>query len=457
MQRLKKTVDMTEGPFLKKMILFAIPIIITGLFQCFYGAADTIVVGYFRGDLAVAAVGSTNSLTNLIVGLFMGLSVGAGVCVAQHTGAKEDDEVKKTAYTAVILSVVCGAIIAVIGFLFAEEFLNLMETPAEVLPLATLYLKIIFLGIPASMLFNYIAAMLRSVGDSKRPLIFLSISGVVNIELNIILIAVFDMGVEGVAIATIFSQYLMATMALVYLFRTSGVLRVSLKGMRIYWDKAKRMLYIGIPSGIQSTLFSLSNVIIQSSLNSFGDVVVAGAAAASSIESFIYSAINSMYHTSLTFVGQNVGARKLDNVKRIVVRCIILAVVMGIILNVLLLVFGNSLVKLYVKSDTAIEVAIQKLWIIGTTYFLCGIMEVFSGMLRALGRSFTSMIISLIGACGLRIVWIMTVFKWFPYPETVYFSYPVTWTATVLIQLVVSCVVLRKVIKRAKEENLSEI
>ena len=456
MKRTKKTVDMTKAPFFKKMIFFAIPIMLMGLFQCFYGAADTIVVGHFRGDLAVAAVGSTSSLTNLIVGLFMGLSVGAGVCVAQHTGAKEYDEVQKTAHSAIIMSLACGAFIAIVGFFFSGEMLKLMDTPAEVLPLATRYLRIIFLGVPASMMFNYIATMLRSVGDSKRPLIFLSISGVVNVVLNVILIAGFGMGVEGVAIATIFSQYLMATMALVYLCRTSGALHISLKDMRIYWDKVKKMLQIGIPSGIQSTLFSLSNVIIQSAINGFGDVVVAGAAAAASIETFIYIALNSMYHTSLTFVGQNVGAKKYGNIKRIVVRCIILAAILGVICNVLLVVLGSPLVKLYVDSEAAIDAAMQRLWIIGTTYFLCSVMDVLSGMLRALGRSMTSMIISLCGACGLRIVWILTVCKLLPYPETVYVSYPVTWTATVLIQLIVSTIVMHKILKKYRKEALLE-
>ena len=456
MKRVKKTVDMTEAPFLKKMIFFAIPIILMGLFQCFYGAADMIVVGRFRGDLAVAAVGSTSSLTNLIVGLFMGLSVGAGVCVAHHTGAKEDEEVKKTAYTAIVIALICGTAIAIVGFFLSGEMLKLMDTPDEVLPLATLYLKIIFIGTPASMLFNYIATMLRSVGDSKKPLIFLTISGVVNIVLNVILIAFFGMGVEGVAIATIFSQYLMATMALVYLCKTSGILRISLKDIRLNWAKAKKMLYIGIPSGIQSTLFSLSNVIIQSAINGFGDEVVAGSSAAASVETFIYIVVNSMYHVTITFVGQNVGAKKLKNIRRIIVYGVLLVVAMGTVLGGLCLAFRYPLIKLYINSDAAIAAAMQRLWIIGLAYSLCGIMDAFSGLLRSLGRSFTSMIISLGGACGLRILWILTVCKWLPYPQTVYFSYPVTWTVTVLIQLIVSSAILRKMIKKSNEDNLIE-
>jgi len=456
MQRLKKTVDMTEGPFLKKMIIFAIPIIITGLLQCFYNAADLVVVGQFRGDLAVAAVGSTGALTNLIVGLFMGLSVGAGVCVAHYVGAKEDGEVKNTVSTALIMSFACGAVIAAVGFFLSRELLGFMDTPSEVLPLAALYMKIIFIGVPASMVFNYIAAMMRSAGDSKTPLVFLSISGIVNVALNIILITVFGMGVDGVAIATIFSQYLSAVMAIVYLFRTDGVLRISLKDMRISIDKIKKMLRIGVPSGIQGTLFSLSNVIIQSSINSFGDVVVSGSAAASSLEGFLYIAMNSMYHVTLTFVGQNVGAKKFGNIRRIVAYSTILVTAIGMISGAVVLLFRYPLIKLYVSSEASMNAAMQRLWIISLTYFICGIMEVFSGMLRAMDRSVTSMVISLAGACGLRIIWILTVFKWVPYPQTVYFSYPVTWTATVLIQMAVSFAVLRKIIKKNSKAALLE-
>ena len=456
MKLTKKTVDMTEAPFLTKMIIFAIPIIITGLLQCFYNAADLVVVGQFRGDLAVAAVGSTNSLTNLIVSLFMGLSVGAGVCVAHHVGAKEDEEVKKTVKTAVLMSLVCGAVIATVGFFLSEELLMLMDTPAEVLPLSALYMQIIFLGVPASMVFNYIAAMMRSAGDSKTPLIFLSISGIVNVVLNIILISAFGMGVDGVAIATIFSQYLSAAMALVYLLKTDGVLRISLKNMRIHGDKVKKMLHIGIPSGIQGTLFSLSNVIIQSSINSFGDVVVAGSAASASLEGFLYIAMNSMYHVTLTFVGQNVGAKKFGNIRRIVAYSTMLVTAIGLISGAVALIFRYPLIRLYVSSEASMDAAMQRLWMIGLTYFLCGIMEVFSGMLRALDRSVTSMMISLGGACGLRILWILTVFKWFPSPQTVYWSYPVSWTVTVLIQLAVSTLVLRKIIKQNRSDDLLE-
>ena len=452
MKRIKNTVDMTEGPFFKKMLSFAIPLVITGILQCFYNAADLIVVGQFRGDLAVAAVGSTGSLTNLIVGFFMGLSVGAGVCVAHYVGAKEHEEVKKVVHTSVVLSLFCGVVIAVIGFFLSREMLLWMDTPEDVLPLSTLYMKIICLGFPATMIFNYVASMIRSMGDSKRPLIFLSISGLVNICLNVFLIVVFDMGVDGVAIATVVSQYLSAMMAVGYLMKTDGLLHLSLKDLRIHASKVRKILHIGIPSGLQGTLFSLSNIIIQSSINSFGDSVVAGSAASASLEGFLYIAMNAMYHVSVTFVGQNVGARKFENIKRITAYSAVLVTAVGVIGGAILLLLRGPLISLYVSSDAATEAALQRLWIISTTYFLCGLMEVFCGALRALDRSVTAMIISLGGVCGLRILWIETVFKCFPSPQTIYISYPITWIVCALMHLIFTVLVTKKMMRKKREE-----
>ena len=454
MQRLKKAVDMTEGPFLKKMIMFAIPLVLSGLLQSFYNAADLIVVGQFRGDLSVAAVGTTGSLTNLIVGLFLGFSVGAGVCVAHHIGAKEDAEVKKVVHTSILISIFLGIVIAAFGFFFSKNFLELMDVPADVLPLATLYLKIIFLGVPASMLYNYIAAMLRSAGDSKRPLIFLAISGVVNVVLNVFLIVVFDMNVEGVAIATIVSQYISAIMAVLYLFKTSGALRLSLSDLKIDMAKLKKILYIGIPSGIQGSLFSFSNVLIQSSINSFGDTVVAGSAASSSLEGFMYIAMNAIYHVALTFIGQSVGARKYKNIRKLTLYSALIVTFIGLASGGLVLLFHTQLIGLYVGSEAAMQAAMERMWIIAPTYFLCGLMEVFCGGLRALDRSVTAMVISLAGACGLRILWIQTVFKYvYTTPQGVYISYPVTWIVTALCHLIVMIIATRKIMRSSAARN----
>ena len=447
MHRLKKTVDMTEGPFLKKMIIFAIPLIISGLLQSLYSAADLIVVGFFKGDVAVAAVGCTGSITNLTVGLFMGMSVGAGVSVAHHIGAKELDEVKKVTHTSVLLSAVLGLFIGVVGFFLSGTLLSLMGTPGEVLPYATLYMRIIFIGVPASLVYNYAAAMIRSAGDSKRPMIFLAISGIVNVLLNIVLVSVFGMGVEGVAIATIVSQYLSATMAIVYLMKTSGPLRISLAKLRINVAKVKKILCIGVPSGIQFSLFSLSNALIQSSINSFGDDVVAGSAATSNLEAFVYVAMNAIYHVALTFIGQNVGARKFKNIRRLTVYSSLIVTVVGLGSAVICILLRYPLIHLYVNSPGAVDAAITRFLVIIPTYFMCGLMEVFCGGLRALDRSVTSMIISLCGACGLRILWIETVFKLYPSPLTIYISYPVTWFVTALCQLVFMIFAARKIIR----------
>ncbi len=455
--REKKKVDMTEGPFLKKMIFFAIPLILTGLLQSLYNAADLVVVGQFRGDVAVAAVGSTSSLTNLIVGLFMGLSVGSGVLVAHHIGAKEDGEVKKVVHTSVLVSVVLGVIIAAVGFFAAEGLLKLMDTPAEVLPYATLYMRIIFLGMPGSMLYNYLASVLRSAGDSKRPLLFLSVSGIVNVVLNVFLVTAFGMGVDGVAVSTIISQYLSAIMALVYLMKTSGVLHFSFKDMKLDIKKLKRILYIGVPSGIQGSLFSFSNVIIQSSINSFGDDIVAGSAASSNIENFIYIALNAVYHVALTFIGQNIGAKKYKNIRRVTAYSIFIVMGIGLIFSTLGIVLRYQLIGLYVSSEAAVEAAVARFMIIVPLYFTCGCMEVFCAGLRAFGRSVTAMVISLAGACGLRILWIQTIFRIFPTPESIYISYPISWIITALCHLAFMVFAAKKLMKQAKNENQIEI
>ncbi len=454
MQRLKKTVDMTEGPFLKKMVVFAIPILISGLLQCFYNAADLIVVGQFKGDLAVAAVGSTGALTGLALSLFLGLSVGAGVCVSHHIGANEPKEARKVLHTSVILSFFLSIVVAAVGFALSPIFLSAMGTPANVHPYATIYLRIIFLGVPGSLMYNYLAAILRAAGDSKRPLIFLAVSGICNVVLNIFFVAVFDMGVEGVAIATIVSQYLSAVMALAYLARSKGDMGFSFKELRFNAQKVKRILYIGVPSGVQSALFNFSSVIVQSSINVFGDDVVAGSAASSNLEGFMYFAMNSIYHVTLTFVGQNVGAKKFANIRKLTAYSAIIVTVIGIVSAGSILLFRGPLVNLYVGSEGAAMAAMEKLFIIGSTYFLCGLMEVFCGTLRAMDRSVTAMVISLTGACVLRILWIETMAAIFPSPAMVFVSYPITWFVTCLAELVFIIIISRKLLgehRRSKD------
>lgn len=450
----KRDVDMTKGPFLKKIILFAIPLICTGVLQQLYNAADLIIVGMFDGQIALAAVGATGSLTNLVIGLFLGLSVGAGVAVAHHIGERREDEVQKVVHTSALLSFILGIVIAVIGYALAPTLLAWMGTPENVIAHSTLYIRIIFMGFPAQMVYNYTASMLRSAGDAKRPLIFLAISGLVNVGLNLLLVAVFHMGVAGVAIATISAQYLSAVMILVYMMHTDGVMHLSLRELRLHRSKVTKILYIGIPSGIQGTLFSLSNVLIQSSINSFGDTVMAGSAAASNLEGFIYIAMNAMYHVSLTFVGQNVGARAYHNIKKIMLYSTAVVTVLGLSLGTLLFVFHEPLVGLYAPDNPEVmAAAVERLRIIAFTYFLCGVMETLCGGLRAMGKSVTSMVISLCGACGLRILWLATVFQWVNTPTSIYLSYPVSWVLTNVTMVIFLVLGVQGLLKKARAKD----
>ena len=458
--------DMTEGPFLKKMILFAIPLILTGFLQSFYNAADLIVVNLFSQSDAplVGAIGCTSALTNLVLGMFMGLSVGAGVLVAHYVGAKRDKDVNLTLHTSIILSVISGIVIAILGYIFADDMLVAMNTSTELLPYATLYLRIIFIGTPASLLYNYIASMLRSAGDSKRPLIFLAISGLVNVGLNIFLVTVFKLDVAGVAIATITSQYVSAIMALGYLVRKKGMLHFSFKNLKIDAKKLKRLLHIGIPSGIQGSLFSLSNTLIQAAMNSIdinagaGGRMIDGYAASSNLEGFIYIAMHSIYSVALTFIGQNVGAKKYQNVKKLTAYSVGIVVVLGVSMGTLMMIFKRPLLSLYISNnDVAFAAAVTRYSIIIPTYFMCGIMDTLCGTLRALDRSVTSMVISLTSTCGLRILWIQTVFAYFGTGESLFLSYPVSWILSCVIHLIFIIVTTKKLLKRQREELLPNL
>jgi len=431
MASVSQSINMTEGKTFFKIVRFSLPLILSGLLQSLYHAADLMVVGRFDGHTALAAVGSTGALQNLILGLFTGLSVGAGVCVAHAIGAKKEKEVEKILHTAILTSLILGVIVSLLGIAFSSPLLRMMDTPEEVFPLALLYIRIVFLGVPASMLYNYAAAILRSTGDTTRPLIFLATSGLLNVALNLLLVIVFHMGVAGVAIGTIASQLASAVMVTVYLMKQKGYLHLSIKRLRIHGDKLRHILTIGVPSGLQGVLFSFSNVLIQSSINSFGDVVVAGNSACSNLESFIYIAMNAVSQASVTFVGQNVGAGRYDRIRRIVTECSVLTSLVGFSLGVLCVVFREPLIGLYTEGNTAVlEAAFRRVWLVPPTYFLCGIMETLSGALRGMNRSTTAMVVSLLGACGIRLLFIFAVFPFFRFPETVYLSYPVSWIIT---------------------------
>ena len=458
MTQTKKVRDFTEGPILPMIVGFALPLIATGILQLLFNTADIIVVGRWGGstpeecETALAAVGSCGALINLIVNLFFGLSVGAGVCVAHDIGAKAYDRVEKTVHTAVLASLVCSVFVMVFGIVAARPLLILMGTEESVLGQAVPYMVAYFCGIPANMLYNYCASMLRSTGDTVRPLTFLSVAGVVNVVLNLIMVLGFHLGAVGVGIATAASQWVSCALIVGFMMRTDGPCHLDLRKLRIDKGKLKKIVFIGIPAGLQGTLFSLSNVLIQSSINSFGKAVVAGNAAAANLDGYVYTSQNALYQTALTFVGQHKGAQKYHRMKKCILWCAISVVAVGVMVGWAMYLFGHPLLEIYAPgNEPAIQAGMLRMGICTTTYFLCGLMEVGSGVMRGLGRSVTSMIVSLIGSCALRILWIYTVFAMFPTLTVLYISYPISWGMTAATHFVFSFFTLRKEERAVRE------
>lgn len=451
----KYEMDMCNGPLLGKVIEFSLPLILTGILQLLFNAADIIVVGRFAGKTALAAVGSTGSLTSLIVNLFMGLSVGSSVVVARKYGAGDLGGVERALHTSVALSIISGIIVAIVGFFCSKTMLEWMSTPDDVIDQAALYLKIYFLGIPASMIYNYSAAALRAVGDTRRPLYYLTIAGVVNVILNLVLVIVFHLDVAGVAIATAISQCVSMVLIISCLLRSEGCIHLDPKKIRIDRHELKDIVKIGLPAGLQSSVFAISNVLIQSSINSFGSVVMAGNAAAGNIEGFIYTAMNSISQATLTFTGQNLGAKRYERVPRILGVCVLLVTVVGLAGSFLAYSLGRHLLAFYTTEADVIDVGMIRMTIICLPYFLCGLMEVCAGILRGCGYSMTPMIVSVLGACGFRILWIYTIFASCPTLEILYASYPISWILTVLTHLLCFSFVWRK-ISRNRANPLAE-
>ncbi|MBE6844956.1 MAG: MATE family efflux transporter [Ruminococcus sp.] len=444
---MKKSIDMCHGPIFKKIVIYTLPIIFTGVLQLLFNAADLIIVGRFRGSDSVAAVGATGAIINLIINLFIGLSVGISVSVAQGIGAGRDDDVSKTVHTAVPAAVVSGIFLTFVGIFGSEFFLSLMGTPDNILKLSATYMQIYFCGITASLIYNFGSAILRAAGDTISPLIFLVISGVINVFLNVFFVTVFSMNVEGVALATAISQAVSAVLVVIALMRRNDACRLSLKKLRFHKQQLKRIIRIGLPAGIQGSLFSISNVLIQSSVNSFGSVVMSGNAAAQNIEGFVYITMNSFHQTAVNFTGQNYGAGRIDRIKRILVISLCSVFTVGLILGTAAVVFSESLLSVYITdSAAAIGYGVTRLEFICLTYFLCGIMDVMTGMMRGIGSSFAPMIITILGVCGMRIGWIYTVFQMPRYHSIVslYLSYPVSWAITFLVELTVFVVILKK-------------
>lgn len=442
-----------EGPLFPNIVRYTIPIILTSLLQLLFNAADLVIVGRFCGSVSVAAVGSTGSITNLMVNFFIGLSVGAGVTVAHGLGSQEDVVVHNTVHTSLPTALVSGVLLTIIGVSFSEAFLRMMGTPDTVLPLSAIYMKIYFSGVTFTMVYNFCAAILRAAGDTKSPLIYLSIAGVVNVILNIFFVTVLHMNVAGVALATTISQGISAVLVTIALMKRTDACRLDLKKLCFHKAQLSKMLRIGLPAGIQSSLFSISNVLIQSSVNSFGDVFMSGSAASANIEGFVYVSLNAFHQTAVNFIGQNAGARHYRRVYRTLWICLGCATVVGMVLGSAAWLFGRRLLSIYITdSPQAIEYGMIRLGYICLPYFLCGLMDVSTGALRGLGASFVPMVISVLGICCLRILWIYTIFQVPRYhtPQCLFFSYTVSWIITFLCQMAAFLLVCRKF---PKEEN----
>lgn len=447
------TSDLTEGPLLKKIILYTIPIILTGILQLLFNAADLVVVGRYCGRVSVAAVGATGAIINLIVNLFIGLSVGAGVTVAHGLGAGRFEDVRRTVHTAIPTAIVSGLLLTGVGVLGSRTFLSLMGTPDNVIGLSSVYMQIYFCGITASMIYNFGSAILRAAGDTKSPLFFLTAAGILNVLLNLFFVIVLKMNVAGVALATTLSQFLSAGLVVRALMKREDACRLELRKMHFYSRQLKRIIQIGFPAGIQGSLFSISNVIIQSSVNSFGEVVMSGNAAAGNIEGFVYMSMNAYSQTSINFTGQNHGARKPDRIRRIMFICLISVFVTGFSLGTAARFFGKELLSIYIPGDDeAIAVGIIRMTYICVPYFLCGLMDVTTGLIRGMGHSMLPMIISIAGVCGMRILWIFTVFRMPKYHtlQCLYLSYTISWSLTFVVELIVFIVLLRKYKKQLK-------
>ena len=439
---------MCNGSILDKLISFSIPLMLSGILQLLFNAVDIIVVGRFTGSEALAAVGSTTALINVFVNFFIGISLGSNVLAARFFAAGKDKEMSETVHTAITLALISGVGMGIIGVLAAKGALMLMDTPDNVLNLSTLYMRIYFMGMPFFMLYNYGAAILRAVGDTKRPLLFLIISGSVNVVLNLIFVIRFHMGVAGVAIATVISQAISCVLVLRCLYRTesSYQLRFSRLGMKAKY--VKQIFQVGVPAGIQSTIINFSNVLLQSSVNSFGSVAMAGYTAANNILGFLYVSINSVTQACMSFTSQNYAVRRFKRMDKILLECLGLTVAVSLVFGGGSYLFGSELMHIYTKSADVVACGVDIMLYTTVTYFLCGMMDLFPGALRGMGHSAVPMILSVIGTVGTRIVWIYLVFPYHRALDFLFISYPVSWLLTIIMQVICFYFVRKKEISK---------
>ena len=449
----KYEMDMCSGSILKKMLMFTLPLMLSSILQLLFNAADIVVVGRFAGDNSLAAVGSTTALINLLTNLFVGLSIGANVTAARNYGGKREDALSRTVHTAVTISIISGVILTVIGVVGTKEMLRLMSTPDEIIDLAADYLRIYFAGITATTIYNFGSALLRAIGDTKRPLYYLLAAGAVNVVLNLLFVIVFKMDVSGVALATIISESLSAFLVIRCLMRETGAIKLELKKLRVHKAELISIIRIGLPAGFQGIVFALSNVVIQSSVNLFGNIVVAGNSAAANIEGFVYMAMNSFYQATLSFMSQNFGAGEYKRLNKILACGELCVIMVGLVLGNAAVLFGNQLLRIYTDSPEVIAAGMVRLHYISKVYFLCGIMDVLVGALRGIGYSVLPMVVSLLGACGLRLLWIATVFQIpeFHKVEVVYLSYAITWIITAGVNFLCYVIVRKKVTRKYEQ------
>ena len=437
-------IDMCNGPIMSKLIRFSIPLMLSGMLQLLFNAADVVVVGQFCGSTSLAAVGSNGAVINLLVNVFIGISVGTNVLVARYMGRQQHDGIYRAVHTSVLFSIFVGIFIGIVGAILAPQLLTMISVPDDVLPLASLYLRIYFMGIPATVVYNFGAAVLRASGDTKNPLYFLTVAGITNVICNVFFVVGCHWDVAGVAAASALSQYISAFLVLRCLTHKETSCRLSLRKLRIYKRELLEMIRIGIPAGLQSTIFSVSNVLIQSSINSFGSIVIAGNSAASNIDGFLGIATNAIHQAGVSFVSQNLGANKPDRIRRVAGSCYFLVVVTDVVLSSVVYLFGRPLLGIFSPDSAVVDAGMVRLFWVGLMHVFCGTMDVACGLVRGLGKSWLPMIISLLGACALRIVWIYTVFIHVRTLDSLYMAYPITWGITLVAHTVCVITLIRK-------------
>lgn len=456
MKKNKYEIDMCNGSIMDKLISFSLPLMLSGILQLMFNAVDIVVVGRFSGSQALAAVGSTTALINIFTNLFIGISLGANVLAARFYASGKEKEMSETVHTAITLALISGIIMAGVGLLLAKLALELMGTPSDVIELSTLYMRIYFCGMPFFMLYNYGAAILRAVGDTKRPLIFLIISGVANAGLNMILVIIFHMGVAGVGIGTVISQLISCILVLRCLYKSEGCYQLRFSKLRIQKVYLRQIFQVGIPAGIQSTVINFSNALLQSSVNSFGSTAMAGYTAANNILGFLYVSVNAVTQACMSFTSQNYGVGKYKRMDRVLINCLILSVIISGVLGYGSYAFGTEILKVYTENPKVIQCGLEILSMTTVTYFLCGIMDLFPGALRGMGRSGVPMILSIIGTVGTRIVWIFMLFPQHRSLEFLFISYPVSWLFTIVMQVICFYFVRKQVHAKGRERMMRE-